>query len=103
MLERLRDKFPQLKDKWDKYLSCYHRIEVPAKTILLREGDVSKKAYLIEKGCLRAWFNNNGKDITFQFFFEMEGISSDESFRKKVPSMEMLAVAGKRLPERPQR
>ncbi len=86
MFEKIRDKFPQLNDKWDEYIGYYKRIEVPAKTALLKEGEISKKAFLIEKGSLRIWFNNNGKDITFQFFFENEGVSSAESFRKNIPS-----------------
>ncbi len=86
MFEQYRNSFPHLKEKWDEYINYYHRMEVPAKTVLLREGEVSKKAFLIEKGCLRAWLNNKGKDITFQFFFENEGVSSAESFNKSVPS-----------------
>ncbi|MFI5152682.1 MAG: Crp/Fnr family transcriptional regulator [Chitinophagales bacterium] len=86
MLDKLRENFPQLSDKWDEYVSYYHRMEVPAGTILLREGEVSKKAYMIEKGCVRVWFNNNGKDTTFQFMFENEFVSSAESFRKSIPS-----------------
>ncbi|HSZ86635.1 MAG TPA: Crp/Fnr family transcriptional regulator [Puia sp.] len=86
MFEKFKENFPQLKDKWDEYTSYYKRIEVPAKFVLLKEGEISKKAYLIEKGCLRVWFNHNGKDITFQFFFENEGVSSAESFRKNIPS-----------------
>lgn len=86
MFEQFRAAFPQLNDKWDEYNTFLHRIEVPAKTILLREGQVSKKAFFIEKGCLRAWVNKNGKDITFQFFFEQQNISSAESFRKNIPS-----------------
>jgi CRP-like cAMP-binding protein len=86
MFDKFKDNFPLLKDKWDEYVSYYHRIEVPAGTVLLKEGQVSKKAFMIEKGCLRVWFNNNGKDITFQFFFENEAVSSGESFRKKIPS-----------------
>jgi len=62
-------------------------MEVPAKTILLNEGDVSRRSFIIEKGCLRVWFNNNGKDTTFQFFFENEGLASLESFRKNIPGM----------------
>jgi CRP-like cAMP-binding protein len=54
---------------------------------LLKDGSISKKAYFIEKGCIRTWFNNNGKDITFQFFFENEGVSSIESFSKGVPGV----------------
>jgi CRP-like cAMP-binding protein len=86
MFEQFRHRFPQLKDKWDEYISHYHRIEVPAKTVLLKEGEISQKAFFIEKGCLRAWFNNNGKDITFQFAFENEVLSGAESFRKNIPS-----------------
>lgn len=87
MFEHLKDKFPQLTDHWEKYAGLYRREEVPARTILLREGEVSKRSFFIEKGCLRAGFNQNGRDITFQFLFENEVISSAESFRKNIPSM----------------
>lgn len=86
MFEQFSEKFPQSHPIQDKYRDCFTRLEVPAKTVLLREGELSKKAFVIEKGCIRAWFNNNGKDITFQFFFEHETVSSVESFRKNIPS-----------------
>lgn len=86
MFEQFRNKFQLDDDKWNEYIDCFHRIEVPAKTILLKEGEVSKKMFLIEKGGIRAWFNNNGKDITCQFFFENETVGSIESFRKNIPS-----------------
>ncbi|HLY71927.1 MAG TPA: Crp/Fnr family transcriptional regulator [Puia sp.] len=86
MFEKFKKNFPQLKDKWDEYTGYYKRIEVPAKSALLKEGEIARKAYLIEKGCIRVWFNHQGKDITFQFFFENEGVSSLESFRKNIPS-----------------
>jgi len=72
---------------WDEFQHFFERVEIPAKTILLKEGDIAKKAYFIEKGCLRIAFNNNGKDLTFQFFFEGEGVSSIESFRSNQPSL----------------
>lgn len=62
-------------------------MEVPAKTILLKENEVSLNAYFIEKGIVRAWYNNDGKDVTFQFFMENTMFSSLESFRKGLPSM----------------
>lgn len=86
MFEQFRNKFPVDDNKWNGYTSCFKRIEIPAKTILLKEGEVSKKLFLIEKGCIRVWFNNNGRDITFQFFFENNTVSSIESFRKEFPS-----------------
>ena len=80
MFTPFRNKFLPEGDKWDSYVNCFKRIEVPAKTILLKEGEISKKMFLIEKGCIRVWYNNNGKDITSQFFFENEMVSSIESF-----------------------
>ncbi|ADB39824.1 Crp/Fnr family transcriptional regulator [Spirosoma linguale] len=87
MFEKFRKKFPLSPEKWDEYVNYFHQIHVPAKTILLPEGDISRKAYLIEKGCLRVWFNNKGEDITFQFFFENRTVSSIESFRNSIPSL----------------
>jgi|SRR5579871_109327 len=86
MFDQFRNKFPVDDNKWNEYISCFKKIKVPAKTILLEEGEISKKLFLIEKGCIRAWFNNEGKDITFQFFFENNTVASMESFRKKIPS-----------------
>jgi CRP-like cAMP-binding protein len=74
-------------NKWDEYASYYHHLEVPAKTTLLKEGEISRKAYIIEKGCLRVWFNNSGKDLTCRFAFENEIVSGAESFIKAVPSL----------------
>lgn len=61
-------------------------MEVPAKTDLLREGDIAQKMFFIETGCVRAWHNHNGRDITCQFFFEDSMVSSIESFKKDIVS-----------------
>jgi hypothetical protein len=81
MLFHFRDKFPQLDPFLDKYLKFRKRLEVPAKKTLLEEGKISRQYIFIEKGCVRAFFNNNGDDKTIQFFFENEGLTSFESFR----------------------
>jgi len=86
MFEKFRNMFPLDDAKWIDYINCFKRMKIPARTVLLNEGDKSKKLFLVEKGCVRAWFNNNGKDITFQFFFENSMVSSIESFRKNIPS-----------------
>lgn len=87
MISQLKNKFPLGEAKWAQYERCFKRLEVPAKTILLHEGDIARKAYFIEKGSIRVWFNSNGKDVTFQFFFENDRVSSVESFRKNIPSI----------------
>lgn len=86
MFEQFKDKFPLDNDTWDTYVSYFKRLEVPARTVLLNEGETSKKLFLIEKGCIRVWFNHNGKDITTQFFLENNMVASIESFRKNTPS-----------------
>lgn len=86
MFNQFRNKFPVDDAKWVEYTNCFNRIEVPSKTTLLQEGETSKKLFIIEKGCIRVWFNNNGKDITSQFFFENQSVASIESFMKKFPS-----------------
>ena len=50
--------------------SYWYKKSVPENTTLLYEGDVADKIYFIKKGALRLWNNDDGKDITFQFFFE---------------------------------
>ncbi|QSW89080.1 Crp/Fnr family transcriptional regulator [Flavobacterium endoglycinae] len=86
MFNQFRNKFPITDEKWYEYISYFNRIEVSTKTVLIDEGEVSKKLFIIEKGCVRVWFNNNGKDLTSQFFFENQSVASIESFIKKFPS-----------------
>jgi CRP-like cAMP-binding protein len=86
MLNEFRNKRLRLRQAWKKYSHLWHRMEAPAKSILLKEGDISRKVYVIEKGCIRVWFNHQGKEISFQFFFEGDVVCSVESFRKGVAS-----------------
>lgn len=87
LLFTFKDRFPELNPYWEKYIALQKRVEYPARTILLREGKTAQNYYFIEKGCLRLWFDNKGKDTTVQFFFENEGVASLESFQKNIPSM----------------
>lgn len=61
--------------------------EIAAKTVLLHEGEIAETIYFVQKGCLREWFNKDGKNITFQFFFEGQPVASIESFVNNTPSM----------------
>lgn len=83
----MKESFRTESKEWEQFSHLFKQEEVPAKTVLLNEGAVSKKAFYIEKGCVRACFNNDGKDITFQFFLEGQGVSSIESFRTNQPSL----------------
>ena len=62
-------------------------LSIPSKTMLLEEGKIADKLYFIRKGCLRLFFYNEGKDITFQFFFEGDFVASFDSLYKGTPSL----------------
>ena len=60
---------------------------IPPKTTILPEGEVSRHIYYIQKGVARMWFNKDGKDITFQFFFAQQAVASIDSFFHQSPSL----------------
>lgn len=72
---------------WHKFEGFVERIKIPPRTTLLCEGDISRNIYIIEQGALRLWFNKDGKDITFQFFFEGRAVASIDSFLNNTPSL----------------
>lgn len=76
----------QLRAAWRKYHHLWKHEEAGARHILLKEGDISRQVYVIDKGCVRNWFNHDGREISFQFFFEGDVVYSPESFRKNIPS-----------------
>ena len=71
----------------DKLKHTFIEKDIAAKTILLNEGEISKNLYFIKRGCLRIWFNKDGKDITLQFFFEGQAVASIDSFISCQPSL----------------
>jgi len=54
--------------------------------IVVREGQFSKKGYLILQGCSRAYYLKDGKDISDWFTFENQIMASIVSFFSKEPS-----------------
>ncbi len=54
---------------------------------LLNEGDICQNVFIVEKGCVRSWFNGDGDDVTFQFFFEGDIVTSFESLKQELPAL----------------
>jgi CRP-like cAMP-binding protein len=86
MLDKLIDKIKKDKIAWTKFQNLFVEKEITSKTIVLHEGEIAHTIYIIKRGCLREWFNKDGKDITFQFFFEGQAVASLESFFSNQPS-----------------
>ena len=57
-----------------------------AKTVLLEAGNLATNIFIVKSGCLRAWYNADGKDVTLQFFMQGQPIASFESLINATPS-----------------
>lgn len=87
MFEQLLNTIKRDTQKWAQFQDLLIERQIAAKTILLNEGEISTYAHVIKKGCLREWFNKDGKEITFQFFFEGQAVASIDSFLSNQPSL----------------
>jgi len=74
MVDRLNDIIKNDNPGWTQFQDLLIERQITAKTILLHEGETSTHVHFIKKGCLREWFNKDGKEITFQFFFEGQAV-----------------------------
>ncbi len=84
---QLLEWLPFLEEKWEKVAPHLHYLKVPARTILLRDGEVAKKLYLILRGGCRLYIiREDGAEITVQFFFERQMVASVESALTGEPS-----------------
>lgn len=87
MIEHLIEIVKKDKANWPQSQDIFPEIEVPSKTVLLQDGEISSHIFIVKKGCLRQWFNKDGKDITLQFFFEDQPVASIDSFLNNQPSL----------------
>jgi CRP-like cAMP-binding protein len=72
------------------YNDLFKEVTIGSKTRLVEEGDTIKNIYFIKKGCLRLWFDNEGNDITHQFFFEDQVVSGFIEGDKSIFTIESL-------------
>lgn len=87
MIDKLIEAIKNDELKGPRFKNAFVEIEIPSKTVLLHDGEISCHIFFIKKGCLRQWFNKDGKDITLQFFFEGQPVASIDSFLNNQPSL----------------
>lgn len=71
----------------EEFLAAQERVEVKARTLLLGEGEVADTLFIVNKGALRLFFNDDGRDVTFQFFMEGDMVASFDSLYNRLPSL----------------
>lgn len=85
--DQLRTLFPLDDSSFAELQKVISFREVPSGTVLLSEGDVATKLYIVMKGCLRTYvIKEDGKEITLQFFVENQMVASFESAMTGAPS-----------------
>lgn len=58
----------------------FQEIQYPEKTILLNEGQISTKMFLVKNGALREYFYRDGRELTLEFITENQAVASFDSF-----------------------
>lgn len=69
-----------------EFIACSNFHTISKGEVVVREGQFAENAYLIAKGCARAYYLKDGKDISDWFAFEKEFMASIVSFFNKEPS-----------------
>lgn len=81
IVEQIENNFLKLSEDCKKDLMLNSKIlHLEKNTILVREGEFSNKSYFIAKGCARAYYLKDGKDISDWFAFENNFITSINSY-----------------------
>lgn len=86
ILKRLSQFVSLEKAEQDAFLSKLILKSFPRKELILREGEVCRYAYFINKGCLRYYYNVEGQENTAQFFFENGWYTDYDSFLTGKPT-----------------
>jgi len=81
-------KFVDLTEEEASILLTYTRpLEIKKKGFLLKEGQVCRANYFVEKGCLRLFFiDEKGTEQTVQFAIENWWVTDYTGFRSQAPS-----------------
>ena len=68
MFNQLIDKIKKDETKWTEFQDLLVKGEIASKTILLHEGEIANHIFYVKEGCLREWFNKDGRKLHFNSF-----------------------------------
>ena len=88
ILDNISERYTPLSDECQAELITSSKIRTFKKgELVVREGQYAKSAYLIAQGCARAYYLQDGRDISDWFTFENEVMASIVSFFSEKPSL----------------
>ncbi len=77
---------------WEALSKALTQIKISKNSFLIQEGMVCNNLYFLEQGCLRGYYNLDGKEITYWFGFENNFITSFYSFISRKPGIENIQI-----------
>ena len=73
-------------DEKEGVLEAFPIKTIPKQTFLLKEGQISKDAFVVIKGCIRKYYLQDGEEITSEFYTEFQSASNIDSMINQKPS-----------------
>lgn len=95
ILNRLSHFISLDKNEQDIFISKLTLKRFKKKELVLAEGQICKHAYFINEGCLRYYYNVEGKENTAQFFFENGWYTDFDSFLTGNPTKQNIETLEK--------
>jgi CRP/FNR family transcriptional regulator, anaerobic regulatory protein len=83
IIQQLHTLHPLSIELQNALLHCSEMIEMPKKTILVKENDVVKYLYLVHNGLLRSFYTQDGLEVTSNFIAENDILFCLQSFYYK--------------------
>lgn len=72
--------------------SVLQKVELAKGSFLYSEGKICNHLYFLERGCVRGYYNLDGKEITYWFAFENSFVTSFYSFITRNPGAENIQL-----------
>jgi len=92
LLTHIANYYPLSTEAQNALQDCFEKISLSKNEYLLKEGQISRQLYFLEKGALRGFYNLDGKEITHWFGFENDFVTSFHSFITRQPAVENIQL-----------
>jgi CRP-like cAMP-binding protein len=92
LFDHIRQYSPLGKTALKNLGTALKKVELAKGELLATEGKVCQYVYFLEKGCLRGYYNLDGKEVTYWFAFENNFVTSFFSFITRKAGIENIQV-----------
>jgi len=92
LLKHLKDIHHLSEAIQEELQDCFTQLVLPRNEFLITEGKICRHLYFLEQGCLRGYYNLDGKEVTHWFGFENDFVTSFHSFITQEPAVENIQL-----------